>query len=174
MPTPGHSAPTPRPPSLRLAAISRMLVRSVSSEVQGQLASQGFGDVRPAHNAVFGQVLAGRCRITSMAEHLGITKQAVTWLVGQLEEGGYAMRHPDPLDGRAKVVALTDRGRQAAAASVAAANHIESKWSVAVESARLEQCKDTLWRLLSHIRTTGSAPAGSARTGPPPHLGSAH
>ncbi len=54
---------------------------------------------------------AGPLRLTALAEREAVSQPAMTGLVTRLEAAGYVMRTPDPSDGRAVLVALTDPGR---------------------------------------------------------------
>ncbi len=56
----------------------------------------------------------GALRPSSVAEHLGISRQVCNQTLNQLEQHGYIRRKPDPLDGRAKLVSLTAKGRRLA------------------------------------------------------------
>jgi DNA-binding MarR family transcriptional regulator len=49
-------------------------------------------------------------RITSLAERIGISKQAAGHLVADLEQRGYIERAVDPDDRRATIVSFTDAG----------------------------------------------------------------
>jgi DNA-binding MarR family transcriptional regulator len=51
-------------------------------------------------------------RLCDLAERLGIDSPAVTRKVQQLEHLGLVVRSPDPLDGRASRLLLTDQGRR--------------------------------------------------------------
>lgn len=51
-------------------------------------------------------------RLSELAVMLGITKQSVGELVDELEAAGYVERHPDPTDGRAKLVRFGPKGRR--------------------------------------------------------------
>jgi DNA-binding MarR family transcriptional regulator len=51
-------------------------------------------------------------RPTELAAQLQITKQSINDLVSHLEQRGYLVRKPDPIDGRARVVRLTAKGRR--------------------------------------------------------------
>ena len=51
------------------------------------------------------------CRLTELAERLGISKQSCNQTANQMEKAGYIQREPDPLDGRGKVVVLTGQGK---------------------------------------------------------------
>jgi DNA-binding MarR family transcriptional regulator len=50
-------------------------------------------------------------RMSELAERLGVSKQAVTQLVDELEGFGVVERVPDPEDARARRVVFTARGR---------------------------------------------------------------
>lgn len=69
--------------------------------------------VRVAHTQLFPHVDLEGTRLTELARRVGLTKQAVGQLVGDLEDAGVLERVPDPTDGRARLVRVTDEGRQA-------------------------------------------------------------
>ena len=53
----------------------------------------------------------GPARISDLAEREQLTQPGMTTLVNRLEQDRYAERVPDPTDGRATLVRLTDTGR---------------------------------------------------------------
>lgn len=53
----------------------------------------------------------GPLRISDLAERERLTQPGMTTLVNRLEQDRYAERVPDPTDGRATLVRLTDAGR---------------------------------------------------------------
>lgn len=53
----------------------------------------------------------GPRRITELAEHERVSQPGMTGLVGRLATAGLVERRPDPSDGRATLVAITDAGR---------------------------------------------------------------
>lgn len=53
----------------------------------------------------------GPLRISDLAEHEALSQPGMTTLVNRLEAGGLAERVPDPTDGRATLVRITDGGR---------------------------------------------------------------
>jgi DNA-binding MarR family transcriptional regulator len=81
-------------------------------ELVNRLRADGYEDVRPAHARVFDALDPAGSRLTQLAERAQLTHQAMGELVAQLEAGGYLERGPDPRDGRARVIVLTDRGRR--------------------------------------------------------------
>jgi DNA-binding MarR family transcriptional regulator len=52
----------------------------------------------------------GPRRMTALAAREGVTKPAMTKLIGRLEEAGLVRRGPDPGDGRVVQVSITDEG----------------------------------------------------------------
>ena len=76
-----------------------------------RLAAAGYADTAPSwgHN-IFFHLREGGLRLTELAERSRTTKQAMLYTVNQLEAAGYVERVPDPTDGRAKIVRLTERG----------------------------------------------------------------
>lgn len=90
--------------------------RSLASELDADLAERGYPDLRPGHAALFLSVdRRSGSRLTDLAEHTRLTKQAMMSMVDDLEGRGYVRRVPDPADARAKLVRLTANGRRAAA-----------------------------------------------------------
>ncbi|MFT7581950.1 MAG: DNA-binding MarR family transcriptional regulator [Myxococcota bacterium] len=66
--------------------------------------------LRAAHLALFAHIPWAGARISVIAAQAGVTKQAVSQLILELEEAGVVSRRPDPADGRARIVAFTDQG----------------------------------------------------------------
>ena len=80
-------------------------------KLYARLAAAGFADTAPfwGHN-IFFYLREGGLRLTELAERAHTTKQAMRYTVNQLEAAGYVERVPDPTDGRAKIIRLTERG----------------------------------------------------------------
>ena len=66
----------------------------------------------------------GSIRQTALAKELGFAPRSVTQAVESLASDGLVERKPDPDDGRAKLVALTDEGAAALAAGTKAGEHM--------------------------------------------------
>jgi DNA-binding MarR family transcriptional regulator len=144
-----------------LGAVARRLVRSLSERTRRELAAAGYPDVRPVHHLVLAQLGASGARITDMAARLGLTKQAVTLMVDHLEGRGYAARVPDPGDGRAKLVELTERGRAAAVTAGRVAAAIEREWAARLGPEPLAAVEATLASLADSLDPRRSPAGGS-------------
>jgi DNA-binding MarR family transcriptional regulator len=59
---------------------------------------------------------AGESRASDIAARLGVGASALSRQVAELEERGLIIRRPDPADGRAHLVSLSDEGRERLAA----------------------------------------------------------
>ena len=116
-----------------------------------RVAAAGFSDIRIAHTAVFQHVLDTGSRITELAERAQLTKPTVVYLVNDLEAMGYAERVPDPADGRAKLVRLTERGRAAREAGRAAVVEIETEWGAALGEKRIAELRQLLLELRAFL-----------------------
>lgn len=82
---------------------------------------------KPAHSAVFAQIVPEGSRLTDLARGANMSPQAMGELVDELELLGYVVRHPDPTDRRAKLIVLTPKGRDCIAAGRATIDGIEQQ-----------------------------------------------
>jgi DNA-binding MarR family transcriptional regulator len=88
---------------------------ALAGEVQRRLAAEGHEDLRFADGFVFQHLLGGPLPVGALAHRLGVSQQAASKSVADLERRGYISRTPDPADARARLVTLTDRGHDAIA-----------------------------------------------------------
>ncbi|MEO6713468.1 MAG: MarR family winged helix-turn-helix transcriptional regulator [Mycobacteriales bacterium] len=82
---------------------------------------------KPKYSAVFAQISPEGSRLTELARKANMSPQAMGELVDELVDIGYVVRRPDPADGRAKLIVLTKRGRDAVAAARVTINGIEER-----------------------------------------------
>ena len=97
-----------RPPLI--GALLRMPYEAVHRRIVAEANVAGFNDVVTAHLAVLRYPGPSGRRPSDLAAESGMTRQAMNYLLGQLEELGYVVREEDPDDLRSKRVHLTDRG----------------------------------------------------------------
>lgn len=102
---------------------------------------------KPKHSAVFAQISLDGSRLTELARKANMTPQAMGELVDELVDMGYVVRRPDPADGRAKLIVLTKRGRDAVAAGRETIQGIEEQ----VAAVLGERGHRELRRLLSKL-----------------------
>lgn len=105
-------------------------------------------DLHPDRQPVVGEPGGDGSRVTDLAEQAGITKQTAGFLVDQLERAGYGERVPDPADGRARLVRITERGAQSVAASAGIVAEVEAEWTAHIGVRRMDQLR----RILADLR----------------------
>jgi len=73
---------------------------------------RGYGEVRPAYGSILLPLFEeDGLRMGELARRAQLAKQTMTTMVRLLERDGLVTREPDPADGRAKRVHLTQRSR---------------------------------------------------------------
>lgn len=86
-------------------------------QLRATLAEQGFTDQGRSDGYVFRALDAAPLTVSELAERLEISKQGAGQIVDDMERRGYVERRPDPRDGRARTLHLSERGRAALAAA---------------------------------------------------------
>lgn len=77
-----------------------------------RFAAAGWGDVSPSYGSALVPLFdEDGLRMGELARRARLSKQAMTELVRRLERDGLVERRPDPSDGRASVIFLTERSR---------------------------------------------------------------
>ena len=127
-----------------IGALLRMPVDTVHRRMFERLHERGFTDIDPAHLIVFQWPGPDDTRPSELAARLQISKQALNYLLGQLQQLGYLERRPDPRDQRGKRIAVTKRGRAAIAVIRDAVHEIETAWSEQLSAERFAQLKALL------------------------------
>lgn len=91
----------------RLLKAARLLDERALERIR---AVPGAPPIRPAHTRLFPHLSVEGIRGTAVAARLGISKQAVSALVADLEGWGLVEQVPDPDDGRARLIRWTAHG----------------------------------------------------------------
>jgi DNA-binding MarR family transcriptional regulator len=115
-----------------------------SAELFERVEAAGYSDLRPGHGCVFGNIDPDGSRLTDLAERARMTKQSVGEVASDLEARGYVERVPDPNDGRAKIIRLTQRGREAQAIGQALIDDLERDWGERFGADRVAALRDAL------------------------------
>ena len=114
--------------------------------------------MRPAHTKLFPHIDFAGTRISTVADRLGVTKQAVSQLCGELAEMGVVALDPDPDDGRAKRVRFTRKGLEAIHHGLGVLAGIERELAAAVGEARMAALQRTLAALVPVLETLAAPP----------------
>ncbi|MBV8711465.1 MAG: winged helix-turn-helix transcriptional regulator [Solirubrobacterales bacterium] len=113
-------------------------------ELTRRVAESGYSDIRITHGCVFGNIDLEGSRLTDLAERAHMTKQSVGEVVNELGQLGYLERVPDPDDGRAKIIRLTERGRAAQALGRELIDEVEQEWAERFGADQIAALRDAL------------------------------
>jgi DNA-binding MarR family transcriptional regulator len=127
-----------------IGALLRVPWEAVQRNMLERLHEQGFDDLEAAHLNVFQYPGPQGARPSELASRLRISKQALNYLLGELERLGYLERHRDPDDLRSKRVALTERGVSAIGVIREAVAETEATWARRLGSRRFDQLRTLL------------------------------
>jgi len=133
-----HSARTP------LIRLLDAALDDFAAELTTRVAAAGYSDLRVSHGCVFGTIDPDGSRLTDLAERAHMTKQSVGEVTSELEQRGYVERVPDPSDGRAKIIRLTDRGRVAQLVGRGLIEDLEHDWGERFGVERVAALRDAL------------------------------
>ena len=137
-----------------LLRMSYRLARQRQLDVQ---ISRGFSDLTQAHLSVLVFPPPDGVTPTELAERTFMTKQAMNYLLGQLEALGYIERRS--VEGRRRVlVYLTPRGWKLFETQGAAMQQLEDEWAAMIGQEEFDRFLNVL-RRLSSIESTGASKA---------------
>jgi DNA-binding MarR family transcriptional regulator len=130
-----------------IGALLRMPWEQVLRRMLVRLHEHGFDDIDAAHLNLLLYPGPQGARPSELAARRGMSKQAVNYLLGELERFGYLERHADPGDRRSKRIALTPRGEQAALTIRDAVRELEGDWQSQLGQERFSQLRSLLLEL---------------------------
>ena len=131
-------------------------VRAMSTTMMTKVAGRGFNGMTPAFASLMPLLDATGARPTTLAQRAGITKQAISQLVRELEARGYVEQVPDSTDTRAKIVRLTKRGVALHAAAAEVKQELQSIAIAKLGKSRVSRLRRDLVELaaaLEEMRT---------------------
>lgn len=100
------------PTTLDVPVLVSLAAVSLQERARAWLAADGMAGVRPSHGFVFQHLVDGSPTVGELATALGVTQQAASKVVRELEGLGHVERRTDERDSRIRRVALTETGRQ--------------------------------------------------------------
>ena len=103
---------------------------------------------RPSHGFVFQVLVPGPASIGDLAGALGVTSQAVSQTVAELERLGYVARERSQADGRRRLVVLTAGGRDVVEAGRRARAELSDEIAGAIGARRTRDLAAALADLL--------------------------
>src|SRR5436190_14635548 len=127
-----------------IGALLRMPWEAVQRHMLERLHERGFDDFDAAYLNVFQYPGPEGARPSELAARLRMTKQALNYLLGELERLGYLERRADRGDLRSKRVVVTRRGKAAIRVIREAVTEMEADWSRKLGQKRFDQLRTLL------------------------------
>jgi DNA-binding MarR family transcriptional regulator len=147
----------------RLVRTGRQLAHSAAADLYGDLPSFGW--------ALLAALEQGEQRCSALAARLCVDVSVASRQVSALERAGYVVRRPDPLDGRASLMSLSDEG----VAALARVRALRGQWAFgALEHWSEDEARQfsvLLERLADDLERTGRRSSAPPRTAAAPAVG---
>lgn len=118
------------------------------------LHERGFTDLVAAHLDVFQYPGPENQRPLQLATQTRMSKQALNYLLGQLEQLGYLNRETDEGDQRSKRIRLTARGHAAGKAIREIVKEVEAEWEQQLGPRKFGQLRRLLTQLYASTTPT--------------------
>lgn len=139
---------TPLTHRLHIGQLLVQLTRLFQTDLFDRLLAAGLEDARVPHTHVTAYIKAEGSRLTELAAQARMTLPAMSELVDDLQRLGIVERRPDPGDGRAKLICLTETGWEAMRTARRVITEIEADYAQLVGAERFEATAQTLDELL--------------------------
>jgi DNA-binding MarR family transcriptional regulator len=140
--------------SRHLLGVARHLQSSMMQTLQREC---GHADLRLGFAPYITLIGEHPLRPTELAEMLGITRQACNQVLRQIEAAGYIETTPDPEDGRARQLALSDRGKELRLDGVRIVTRLDEEFTDIVGAEAFAESRAVLGKIYGHL-ALGLAP----------------
>jgi DNA-binding MarR family transcriptional regulator len=130
-----------------IGALLRIPWETVQRRILERLHERGFDDFDAAYLPVFRYPGPHGARPTDLAARLEVSKQALNYLLRELEGLGYLEREPHPDDQRSKQIVLTRRGAATISVIRDAVAEMEAAWAERLGPKRFAQLRALLLEL---------------------------
>jgi DNA-binding MarR family transcriptional regulator len=147
-----------------IGALMRLPWEAVLRRMLKALHEHGFEDIDAPHLSVLLWPGPEGLRPSDLAARMRVTKQALNYLLGELERLGYLERRRDPDDRRARRIALTARGKTLVPVIREAVADAEREWAAELGAERFAQLRNLLLELNDVVAGEASR-AGSQQDG---------
>ena len=135
------------PPPPLIGALLRIPFETVRDRMLAGLHERGYTDLIAAHLDVFQYPGPENQRPIELAAQTRMSKQALNYLLGQLEQLGYLTREADDTDQRSKRIRGTPRGHAAGNAIREIVQEVEAEWEQQLGPRKFAQLRDVLAQL---------------------------
>jgi DNA-binding MarR family transcriptional regulator len=138
----------PNPDDPLIGARLRFALQAVEERIEQALRDEGFADLNRAHFKVLRFPPPENERPIDLAQRAGMTKQAMNYLLAQLQEMGYVQRMAEG-GSNGRLVSLTEQGWKVAKLQRATVRAVEKEWSDLVGEKRFKALISVLDELMA-------------------------
>ena len=153
------------PASFDLPTLAALAGVAATEHVLERLRDAGYAGVRSSHGYIIQLLVAGEPTVGELADQLGVTQQAASKSVIELEGLGLVERRRDPTDSRVRRLSLTDRGHDLVDDSRRERRALEQRVRNLAGGRDVTAAKQALTALL--VVTDRYGPASRRRARPP-------
>ena len=143
----------PDAPEPLIGALLRRPWETARDRLLDRLHAAGFTDLSASHLEILLYPGPDGLRPSELATQRQMSRQAINYLLGQVEDLGYLERRGDPADQRSKLIALTPRGRKIIPVMRDAMADLEREWAQALGTARFADLRSLLTDLNTLVAT---------------------
>lgn len=140
--------------ALDLPTLAWLAGSAANEFLLARIRASGHPNVRISHGYVFQYLLKGPRSIGELAELLGVTQQAASKSVLELEALGYVARRADAQDSRVRRVELSAQGRKAVERGRAARASLEAELNAQLGQRTMAKARRALIALLQQAGGT--------------------
>jgi len=136
-------------PEVDFGILFALAFRCYVDHLHARLAEQGYTGIRSTFGPVLRALRDRPTGLTALAAELGVTKQAMARVVDDMRAAGLVEQTPDPADGRARVLSLTDRGTAMVSAAIAIGTAYEAQLAEQLGERQARALRDGLERIVA-------------------------
>jgi DNA-binding MarR family transcriptional regulator len=145
------------PPPPRLGALVRLSYEAVRARVVQALHDQGFPDITQTELGVFQSSGPDRARPIDLAQRCHMTKQAMNYVLTQMEERGYLERRSEG-EADNRLVYLTPRGAKVLHLVRSTIDALEAEWRSKIGARRFDEFLKVMEQITQEeVRLRGEA-----------------
>lgn len=113
-------------------------------QLRTRLAQRGWQGITRSQSLVLTNIANGVSRASHIAANIGVSRQAMSQLIGEMIEAGLVEVAPDPLDKRAQLVRAAPAGAEIREAAQAILRDLEGELERNVGKRRLQSLREAL------------------------------
>lgn len=110
--------------------------------LQASLQASGFLPMPRSQSFVFASIALGERRAANMAKNLGVSRQAISLMLNDLEKRGIIVFVRDPRDGRARIIQFSESFLKQGQAALAILKRLEQVLEKRIGKDRVQAMRD--------------------------------